>query len=112
MPRLLRLYLISIAIGFVLSFVFTTLLLVLDVAGLWHLVTSTRGGVIAVIMLLWFHTLLFSGVQFGYAVMRLAEKSGGGGGKTSRTAPLVPAYQPQPALIPHKPDRSDLYPAP
>lgn len=82
MPRLLRLYLTSIAIGFALSLSFTALLMLFDIAGLRHLVTATQGGVIAVIMLIWFHTLLFSGVQFGYAVMRLARKPGGGGGKT------------------------------
>lgn len=97
MPKLLRLYLISIATGFCLAIVFTTLLMALDVAGLRHLVTSTRGGVIAVVMLVWFHTLLFSGVQFGYVVMRLGRKPNGGGGKTSRVpvgrADLAPVRQ-------------------
>ena len=42
-------------------------------AGLRHLVWATRGGFIAVAMLLAFHILLFSGVQFGIAVMRMAQ---------------------------------------
>lgn len=51
MPQLVRLYIVSIAIGFALALLFTALLLALDVATLRHLVTATRGGWIAVLML-------------------------------------------------------------
>lgn len=73
LPRLGRLYIVSIAWGALLGAVFTGLLIALDVAGLRHLVWATRGGFIAVAMLLAFHILLFSGVQFGIAVMRMAQ---------------------------------------
>lgn len=86
MPKLLRLYLISIAIGGSLAVIFTGLLLAFDIAHLRHLVTSTSGGAIAVVMLVVFHTILFSGVQFGYAVMRLARRGDGGRGKGFRAA--------------------------
>ena len=78
MPRLVRLYIVSIAWGALLGAVFTGLLIALDVAGLRHLVWATRGGVIAVAMLLAFHILLFSGVQFGIAVMRMGPRPGFG----------------------------------
>ena len=84
MPKLLRLYLISIAVGGSLAVIFTALLLAFDIAHLRHLVTSTNGGFIAVIMLIAFHTILFSGVQFGYAVMRLARSDNDGRGKRFR----------------------------
>lgn len=77
MPRLLRLYITSVAVGFALAICFTLLLIALDVAHLRHLITHSSGGAIAVAMLVVFHTILFSGVQFGYAVMRLAAKGAG-----------------------------------
>lgn len=80
MPQLVRLYIVSIAIGFALALAFTTLLLVLDVAGLRHLISATRGGWIAVLMLIVFHTILFSGTQFGIGVMLMANQGGPGGG--------------------------------
>ncbi|RDW11865.1 hypothetical protein [Paracoccus thiocyanatus] len=84
MPQLVRLYIVSIAIGFLLALVFTALLLALDVASLRHLVTATRGGWIAVLMLVVFHTILFSGVQFGIRVMLMARGGGPRGGLRQR----------------------------
>lgn len=84
MPQLVRLYLISIAIGFALAIVFTALLLVLDVAGLRHLTAATRGGWLAVAMLVMFHTVLFSGVQFAIHIMLMAEDGQSGGGTRAR----------------------------
>lgn len=73
MTVLVRMYIRNVAIGFVLALVFTGALLALNVANLWHLVTHTQGGVIAVIMLVVFNTIVFAGVQFAIAVMRMAE---------------------------------------
>jgi hypothetical protein len=73
MPQLVRLYIISIAIGFALALAFTGMLIALDVAGLRHLVSSTGGGWIAVAMLVLFHGVLFSGVQFAIRIMLMAE---------------------------------------
>jgi hypothetical protein len=82
MPQLIRLYLYSIAAGFALALVFTALLLVLDVASLRHLAGGTQGGWIAVLMLVVFHAILFSGVQFAVRIMWMAEGAwpGPGGG--------------------------------
>lgn len=73
MPELVRLYIRNIIIGFVLALIFTATLIALDVASLRHLVTHTQGGVIAVIMLVVFNTIVFAGVQFAIAIMRMAE---------------------------------------
>jgi len=73
MPRLVRLYIRQVAIGFALAVLFVGLLLAFDVAHLRHLVTHTEGGAVAVLMLVVFNGIVFSGVQFGIAVMRLAE---------------------------------------
>ncbi|WJS85830.1 hypothetical protein [Paracoccus sp. TOH] len=97
MPQLIRLYIVSIAIGFALALVFTGLLLALDVAGLRHLTSATRGGWIAVLMLTVFHTILFSGVQFGIRVMLMAQGEGPRGGHRQRIR-RRPA--PAPAAVP------------
>ncbi len=73
MPKLVRLYLVQCGIGFALSLIFTGALLALDVGHLRHLVTSTQGGGIAVVMLVIFNGIVFAGVQFGISVMRMAE---------------------------------------
>jgi hypothetical protein len=60
-------------IGFVLALVFVAMLLAFDVAGLWHLVTHTAEGPIAVVMLVVFFTITFGAVQIGYQIMMLGE---------------------------------------
>jgi len=105
MPELIRLYLVSIVVGLALALVFTGLLLALDVATLRHLVLSTRGGWIAALMLVFFHTILFSGVQFGIRVMLMARGGGSGGGlrhRFRRPAAPAPGPVPVPAVPPSR----------
>lgn len=73
MPRLVRLYIVQCAIGFAIAAAFVVMLLWFNVANLWHLVTHAQGGLLAVFLLWVFNGIVFSGVQFGIAVMRLAE---------------------------------------
>ena len=73
MPRLVRLYLFSALAGLGLSVVFVALLLLLDVGGLRHLVLGSRDGWLAGITLIILNMIVFAGVQFGIAVMRLAD---------------------------------------
>lgn len=95
MPALVRLYIVNIAIGFVLACIFTALLIGLDVARLRHLVTASPGGWLAVVMLVVFNTIVFAGVQFAIAVMRMGETEGPRGGRRiavlSLPRRLVPA---------------------
>lgn len=73
MPELVRLYLRNIALGFGLACAFTIAIIALDVAHLRHLTLETRGGWLAIAMLVVFNTICFAGVQFAIAVMKMAE---------------------------------------
>jgi hypothetical protein len=98
MPALVRLYIRNVVWGFVLSAVFVGLLLGFDVAGLRHLVMASDAGPVAVAMLFVFNGIVFAGVQFAIAVMRMAApEDRGGGGRRARFAPssaLVAATAP------------------
>ncbi|MGC9420028.1 MAG: hypothetical protein ACP5EN_13770 [Rhodovulum sp.] len=72
MPKLVNLYIRHTIIGFLLSGGFVALLLYFNVANLWHLVTHVSGGWLAGVLLFVFNGIVFSGVQFGIAVMSLA----------------------------------------
>ncbi len=73
MPRLVRLYISQVLIGFGLSAAFVTVLLWANVANLWHLVSHAQAGWLAVLMLWVFNGIVFAGVQFGISVMRLQD---------------------------------------
>lgn len=95
MPKLVRLYIQSIMLGFVISAVFTGGLLWLDVAGLGHLVAASSIGWVAVAMLVVFNGIVFSAVQFAFRVMGMAEDDHGPqGGRGVREPVLVPVPVP------------------
>lgn len=73
MPKLIKLYIVNVACGFGLSAVFLAALLWLDVAGIRHLIFGSDMGLIAAAMIFMMNGVVFGGVQFGIAVMRLAE---------------------------------------
>jgi predicted branched-subunit amino acid permease len=72
-PDLIKLYIRQTAIGFVLSAIFVTLLLYFNVVNLWHLVTHTDVGVLAVFLLWLFNGIVFAGVQFGITIMLMKD---------------------------------------
>ena len=80
MPQLVRFYIRHTLIGFAVAAAFVAALLWFNVANLWHLVTHSDVGVLAVFLLVMFHGIVFSGVQFGISIMRLAEKDDNSGG--------------------------------
>lgn len=90
MPKLVRLYIVNIAIGFGLSAVFLGVLLGLDVAGLRHLILETEMGWLAGLMIFVFSGSIFAGVQFGIAVMGLADRYDTPRGGLRQQAALVP----------------------
>lgn len=94
MPKLIRLYIVNVAIGFALALAFVSLIVWLDVGGLRHLVTGTEMGWLAFFMMVVFNGIVFAGVQFAYAVMSLAEPDDGpkGGKKQGVTAELAPIH--------------------
>jgi hypothetical protein len=69
MPDLIKMYIRHSIIGFVLSAVFVAMLLYFNVVNLWHLVTHTDVGLLAVFLLWLFNGIVFAGVQFGIAIM-------------------------------------------
>lgn len=73
MPKLIRLYITQVAIGFALAGVFVGMLLWFDIANLWHLVTHSDKGVLAVVVLWFANGIVFAGVQFAIAVMRMKD---------------------------------------
>ncbi|KEP71424.1 hypothetical protein DL1_07510 [Thioclava dalianensis] len=80
MPELVRLYVKNIAFGFGLALAFVGLLLWFNVANLWHLISTSDVGYIALSLLIVFNTIVFAGVQFAISVMRLADDSDSSGG--------------------------------
>lgn len=74
MPKLVKLYIRNVLIGFAVAAVFVGLLLWLDVMHLWHLVSTSDSGLLAVAVLWFAHGIVFAGVQFAWAVMAMAEK--------------------------------------
>lgn len=73
MPKLVRLYIQSVLIGFALSAVFAAVLIWLDVMGVGRLILASPIGWIAALMLVVFNGIIFAGVQFGIRVMLMAE---------------------------------------
>lgn len=92
MPKLVRLYIQQVIIGFLISGAFVGLLLWFNVANLWHLVTHSTAGLLALFLLWLFNGIVFSGVQFGIAIMRMTDHdtTAGRGKKIGFATPRVP----------------------
>ncbi len=98
MPKLVRLYMLQVAIGFALSAVFVALLLWFDVANLGHLIGASDKGWIAVWMLFLANGIVFAGAQFAISVMRMQEPEEPPAG--GRRAPVPPVAPSTPAAVP------------
>ncbi len=72
-----------------------------NVANLGHLVAASSGGYIALVMLFMFNGIVFAGVQFAIAVMRMAD--GGGKGPTLRQHSAPHALRPVAGSGPARP---------
>jgi len=92
MPKLVKFYIMHCAIGFAVAGVFTALILYYNVANLWHLISGSDIGLMAVLVFWILNGIVFAGVQFGVAVMLLSdgtdEDSGPRGG--SQIGEMVP----------------------
>lgn len=73
MPKLIRLYITQVLVGFGLSAAMVGLLLWANVANLWHLVTHSQAGLLAVFLLWLFNGIVFGGVQFAIRIMMMAQ---------------------------------------
>jgi len=71
MPELVRLYIKNVFMGFGLSAIFVGGLLYLNIGNLWHLISTSPVGWIALTMLVFFNGVVFAGVQFAMTIMRM-----------------------------------------
>lgn len=107
MPKLVRLYIKNVLFGFGLSGLFVFALLYTNVANLWHLVSSSEMGWVAVVMLLFFNGAVFAGVQFAMTIMRMeSEDDEPRGGKRVPVATNIPV--PVEAVAPKKARKPQL----
>lgn len=90
MPKLVRLYISQVLIGFGLSATFVALLLYTNVGNLWHLVSTSDIGWIAVLMLFMFNGIVFAGVQVAIVIMRMERDETPKGGKRQPVATNIP----------------------
>lgn len=90
MPRLVRQYIKQVLIGFGLSAVFVSALLYTNVGNLWHLISTSDIGWIAALMLFMFNGIVFAGVQFAIAVMRMEHDDTPKGGTRVPVATDIP----------------------
>lgn len=81
MPDHIRFILRHAAFGFVIALAFVGMLLAFDVAGLWHLVTHTAEGPIALVVLTVLCGITFGSAQIGYKIMTMGEDDDDRGGK-------------------------------
>lgn len=104
MPKLINLYIRQVLFGFGLSAVFVSALLYTNVGNLWHLVSTSPMGWIAVLMLFLFHGSVFAGVQFAIMIMRMEEKDDDPkGGKRQPVATNIPVRVEAAAPKPEQP---------
>ena len=73
MPKLIRLYITNVLIGFGIAAGFVAMLLWFNIANLWSLVSNSDVGLLAVFLLWFSNGIVFAGVQFAIAVMGLKQ---------------------------------------
>ncbi|WP_197916454.1 hypothetical protein [Thiosulfatihalobacter marinus] len=98
MPKLVRLYITQVIVGFGLSAVFVGLLLYANVGNLGHLVKNSSGGGLALVMLWALNGIVFAGAQFGITIMRMKDDGGTGGGGKRDDLPVMRA-EPVPVKV-------------
>lgn len=102
MPKLIRLYITQVAIGFGLAAVFVALLVWQDVAGLRHLILGSEMGYVAAAMMVMANGVVFAGVQFAIAIMRMAEDDTPPKGGLRQHHSLIPVRVAQEAPSPRR----------
>ena len=90
MPALIKLYIRNVLLGFAIAAAFVGMLLWFDVMNLWSLVSNSEVGLIAVFILWFMNGIVFAGVQFGFAIMSMAEDQNGPRGGTPIAHELKP----------------------
>jgi len=71
MPKLIKLYIQQVAIGFGLSAVFTAILIYFNIGNLQRLVFGSSDGLLGLFLIFFFNGLVFAGAQFAIRIMRM-----------------------------------------
>jgi len=90
MPKLVKLYIRNVAIGFAIAAAFVAMLLWFNVMNLWQLVSTSQAGLLAVFLLWFMNGIVFAGVQFAWAVMAMSDRDENGRGGTPAVQDLTP----------------------
>lgn len=104
MPYHIRLILTHAAIGFGIAIAFTGMLLYFNVAGLWHLVTHTTEGPIAIGVFTVLCGITFGSAQVGYRIMTMGEENDSDDDSGRRDAQTVPDALPIPIPVRVQPE--------
>lgn len=81
MPDYIKLILRHAAYGGVIAVVFVATLLWMNVGNLWHLVTHTAEGPLALVVMTLLFWITFGSVQIGIRIMMMGDDDDKGGGK-------------------------------
>ena len=101
MPVIVRFYIKHCLIGFAISAGFIAALLYFNVANLWHLISGSDIGLMALVVFWVLNGIVFAGVQNGVAIMLMAEEGKDDGPRGGSPEALVPV--PQPAQAAQRP---------
>ena len=74
MPKLIKLYIQQVLIGFGLSAVFTAILVYFDIGNLQRLLLGSSDGLLGLFLIFFFNGLVFAGVQFAIRIMRMGQE--------------------------------------
>ena len=96
MPKLVRLYIRQVMIGFAIAALFVAMLLGLNVMELRSLIFGSDSGLLALFLLWFMNGIVFAGVQFAWAIMAMADREDRGprGG-----TPELLEFRPSPVRI-------------
>ncbi|MEP4037239.1 MULTISPECIES: hypothetical protein [unclassified Pseudophaeobacter] len=92
MPKLVKLYIKNVIIGFCIAAGFVAMLLWFNVMNLWGLISQSSDGLLAVFLLWFMNGIVFAGVQFAWVIMSMAQKDDGPRGGT----PVAHRFEPAP----------------
>ncbi|MGC1495913.1 MAG: hypothetical protein WA790_08890 [Sulfitobacter sp.] len=92
MPTIFRFYIRHCLIGFAISGVFTGLLMYFNVANLWHLISTSDIGFMALTVFWVLNGIVFAGAQTAVAVLLMTEPEDKGDGGGKRAGVPVVAY--------------------
>ncbi|SMX37394.1 hypothetical protein [Octadecabacter ascidiaceicola] len=96
-PDLIKIYIKSCILGFVLAAVFVGAIMWVDVAGIGGLIMGSDIGIMATLVFWVLNGIVFAGVQFSIVIMTMGENDDDDNDRRGR---MMPIFQPDPIAIP------------